>query len=214
MNAGRYVQYGCGLAAPAAAGWRHFDASPTLFFERIPLIGRLYTRNGTRFPDTVEFGDIVTGLPIAERSLDGVYCSHVLEHLALHDFRIAIRNTYGMLKPGGLFRIVLPDLEYLAKRYVNDPADDAALAFMKDTLLGSETRIRSLPQFFVAWLGNASHRWMWDFKALEAELLRAGFTGVRRAHRGDSPDPMFRRLEDPGRWENALGAECRKPQGR
>ena len=72
-----YVEYGCGWSVPETDGWRHFDASPTLLFERIPVIGKLYTKNRVRFPDHVEFGDIVRGLPVEAQSLDGVYCSHV-----------------------------------------------------------------------------------------------------------------------------------------
>ena len=115
-----YVQYGCGCSAPG--GWRNFDASPTLRFERLPLIGRLYTKNKSRFPANVAYGDIVKGLPIAPGSCDGVYCSHVLEHLSLDGFRTALRNTHGLLRPGGVFRLVVPDLEYYAKRYLSDPS--------------------------------------------------------------------------------------------
>ena len=39
-----YVQYGCGFST--CNGWRNFDASWTLRFERIPVIGRIYTKNG------------------------------------------------------------------------------------------------------------------------------------------------------------------------
>ena len=46
-----YVQYGCGFDAPD--GWINYDASPTLFFERIPVLGRLYTKNERRFPNIV-----------------------------------------------------------------------------------------------------------------------------------------------------------------
>ena len=62
MNDGQYVQYGCGWSAPKE--WRNFDASLTLRFERLPLIGHLYTKNESRFPGNVEYGDIVKGLPI------------------------------------------------------------------------------------------------------------------------------------------------------
>lgn len=41
-----------------------FDVSAALRFERLRLIGRLYTKNQSRFPKNVEYGDIVKGLPI------------------------------------------------------------------------------------------------------------------------------------------------------
>lgn len=99
MKQSRYVQYGCGWSAPS--DWQNFDASPTLRFERLPLIGQLYTKNQTRFPENVEYGDIVKGLPINLESCKGVYCSHVLEHLSLDGFRIALRNTFQILQRGG-----------------------------------------------------------------------------------------------------------------
>jgi len=206
-----HAQYGCGWSAPH--GWRNFDASPTLRFERIPLIGRLYSRNRSRFPGNVEYGDIVRGLPIGEGSLDGVYCSHVLEHLSLVDFRIALRNTYTLLRPGGLFRLVVPDLEWLVDRYCGDPSDTAALALMKDCGLGLERRDRNIRAFVTSWLGNSRHLWMWDFKSIRSELRDASFIGIRRASFNDSRDAAFAEVEDQGRWENCLGVECAKPAG-
>src|SRR5262249_54197655 len=109
----KYVHYGCLFCAPKS--WLNFDASPTLIFERIPIVGRFYTKNQQRFPTNVRYGDIVKGLPIPEDSCRGLYCSHVLEHLARRDCQRALRNSYGYLQPGGTFRMVLPDLEVLAR---------------------------------------------------------------------------------------------------
>src|SRR4051794_19768955 len=131
---GRYVQYGCGWSAPS--GWRNFDASPTLRFERLPVVGRLYTKNRFRFPVGVEYGDIVKGLPVEPATCSGVYCSHVLEHLSLACFHTALRNTQKILRVGGIFRFVVPDLEDAALQYIRNPATDAALVFMRETGLG------------------------------------------------------------------------------
>ena len=54
MNESKYVQYGCRWSAPSR--WQNFDASPTLRFERTPLIGRPYTKNQSRFPSNAEYG--------------------------------------------------------------------------------------------------------------------------------------------------------------
>lgn len=143
-------------------------------------------------------------------SCKAIYCSHVLEHLSLEDFRKALLNTYGKLQAGGVFRLVLPDLEYYAKEYIDDPTANAALSFMQETSLGQEKRSRSLVGFLATWLGNSQHLWMWDFRSVRRELQDVGFKEIRRAQFGDSKDDKFKEIEDMIRWENCLGIECRK----
>lgn len=87
MGSNMYVQYGCGWNAPQ--DWRNFDASPTLYFERMPLVGKLYTKNKTRFPHNVEFGDIVEGLPISDGSCR-VFI--VLTFLSICHWMISVRR--------------------------------------------------------------------------------------------------------------------------
>ena len=211
INNALYVQYGCGWSAPD--GWRNFDASPTLRFERIPIIGRLYTKNTHRFPINVEYGDIVRGLPIPARSCAGVYSSHILEYLALDELRSALQNTIKIILPGGVFRLVLPDLEYFAKNYVDkcNLSSDAAHEFMRETFLGHEKKAKNIKDRLVAWLGNSQHLWMWDYLSIAEELKMAGFEGIRRAVHGDSFDPIFSEVEEKQRWDNCLGVECRVP---
>ena len=76
----------------------NYDSSPTLIYERIPLIGKLYKKNKEFFPSNVMYGDIVKGLPLEENSIEGIYCSHVLEHLALNELKKSLRNIYKLLK--------------------------------------------------------------------------------------------------------------------
>ncbi len=206
----RFVQYGAGLCGPD--GWVNFDISPTLRLQRLPIVGSLFGQLKPRFPKTIQYGDIVRGLPLAENSCDAIYCSHVLEHLTLQDFRIAINNTYRYLTPGGRFRFVLPDLEKLAKDYISSSSPDASMIFMQDSYLGYQYRARGLSGLLRAWLGNSSHLWMWDFKSISVELSKAGFQSIRRAQFGDSGDPAFNAVEDLGRWESCLGVECIKPK--
>jgi len=123
---------------------------------------------------------------------------------------VAIRNSRGLLKDGGIFRLVLPDLETIARAYLSSAASDACSQFMEASLLGSVERTRGLVSFLRQWLGNSTHLWMWDFKGISAELRDAGFRGVRRAEFGDSDDKRFSEVEDPDRWRECLGVECLK----
>lgn len=204
----KYVQFGCGFSAPD--GWINYDASPTLRFEKLPLLGKLYTRNINRFPNSIQYGDVINGLPEEPNSVDLLYCSHVLEHLALDDFRCALRNSLILLRPGGVFRAVLPDLEFEARRYLEDDSHQAAIRFMEMTCLGVRSRKRGSAALIAELLGNSRHLWMWDYKALAHEFEVAGFIDVRRATIGDSLVSAFDAVEDPDRWTNCLGIQARK----
>jgi predicted SAM-dependent methyltransferase len=208
MRNSLYVQYGCGWCAPE--GWINFDASPTLRLERIPGLRIFIKKNRQPFPRNVVYGDIIRGLPIERGSCKGMYCSHVLEHLALEDLKSALKSTHSFLSEEGIFRFVIPDLRYYAQRYVNDLSGMAAHKFMKDTGLGQEKRERNLYWFFLQWLGNSQHRWMLDYQSIGEELRQAGFQKIRHANYGDSKDPMFRKVEEKERWEKCLGIECAK----
>ncbi len=207
----KYVQYGCGHSAPEK--WINFDASPTLRIQKTPILGTLLKNQlNTSFSKTVLYGDIVKGLPVEDSSCDGVYCSHVLEHLSLEDFRIALRNSYKILKPGGIFRCIVPDLEYGARKYLQDldqGDETASLHFIgTETLLGIPKRPKGFKGMVTSFFGNSHHLWMWDRKSLTRELLNAGFKSVRPCAFNDSNDDMFKAVEYEGRFGNAVALEC------
>ena len=147
---GTYVQYGCGAVAPE--GWINFDASPSLRIQHLPVIGMLLrSKLPAIFPDAVKYGDISIGLPgIAPNSADGLYCSHVLEHLALDDFRSALKNSYSILKPGGLFRSLVPDMEMSVKWYLEARAagdDKASIKFIGTNMIMGTRDLNKPPGF-------------------------------------------------------------------
>jgi hypothetical protein len=200
-----YVQYGCGFSV--GDGWLNFDASPTLRIERIPLIGRLIAAalsgNNQRFPACVRYGDIRHGPLVPSGTAAGVYASHVLEHLALSDFRAALVHTHAMLAPGGVFRLVVPDLFERARHYVDAADANAAENFMRATMLGKEHRRRGIGGLLRDWLGNSAHLWMWDERSLAEELRAVGFTRIRRCEHGDAGIAMFDTVEEVSRFYDA-----------
>ena len=206
------VNFGCGPFA-TVPGWTNYDASPTLRLQRLPIIG-FFAKDiiGPRFSDLAYYGDVVRGLPVPSSSVDFVYCSHVLEHLSLEDLRLALIEVSRILRPGAIFRGILPDLESEVHYYVADVLPDACSTFMRRTFLGQERRPRGLISRLRGLIGNSQHLWMWDFKGLAAELENAGFVHIRRAVFNDSAYSEFLAAEDGDRWENCLGFECRMPE--
>ena len=205
------VQFGCGTCAPES--WLNFDAGPAFLLEkRFPFLKASLVRRGfPDYPKNILYGDVIKGLPVAPNVAERVYCSHVLEHLALEDCRKTLRNVLSYLRPGGVFRFVLPDLEFYAREYLNSDQSNAAQIFMAETYLGEQVGARGLRSLPRAIFGRSQHLWMWDYKSFVPELEAAGFTALRRAQFGDSGDPLFADVESEGRWVNCLGMEGRKP---
>ncbi len=204
------LQIGPGLDGPD--GWLNVDASPTLRLQRLPVVGALLGGMvGPKFSSRVVFGDVAQGLRLADGSVEIVYSSHVLEHLAFDDLLRALREVHRVLRPGGVFRSVLPDLQYEVDGYIKSTAADPASELMRSTLLGVEHRERGFMGVLRAWLGNSRHVWMWDFKSMAYQLGQAGFVQIRSAAMGDSDEVAYLEVESAERWQNALGFECRKP---
>jgi predicted SAM-dependent methyltransferase len=206
-----YVQFGCGICAPPR--WLNFDAGPAFWLQcHLSFLKPILIKRGfPDYPANIRYGDVIKGLPVAPRSATAVYSSHVLEHLSLNEFRQALRNVHAYLVPGGTFRAVQPDLEWLAKRYIDCLDSEAASRFMRESALGLEEQKAGVAGMLKQLFGRSAHLWMWDYKNMVRELAAVGFTEIRRAQFRDNPDPIFHDVEEPSRWENCLGVECRKP---
>jgi predicted SAM-dependent methyltransferase len=64
--------------------------------------------------------DLRKPLPFADGEFDIVYHSHVLEHFSKIDATRFLRECWRVLKPGGLCRIAVPDLEGIATFYLRE----------------------------------------------------------------------------------------------
>jgi len=127
----------------------------------------------------------------------------VLEHLSRTSMLVALRNTYRMLRPSGIFRLIVPDLEARARRYLADlesRQSDANDRFLRSSYLGAEADPKGLAGFASEKLGRSKHLWMWDYQGIDAALRATGFTSIRRCEMGDSGDPAFAAVEQHDRF--------------
>jgi predicted SAM-dependent methyltransferase len=68
-------------------------------------------------PEVLEI-DLRQPLPFLDGEFDGVYCSHVLEHLSPGAGRRLMAEVARVLRPGGIVRVVVPDLEGICRAYL------------------------------------------------------------------------------------------------
>lgn len=62
--------------------------------------------------------DLKNGIPFPDRSFDVIYHSHVLEHFPKNQALFFLKECYRVLSPEGILRVVVPDLEAIAKTYL------------------------------------------------------------------------------------------------
>lgn len=63
--------------------------------------------------------DIRKGLPYHDNTFDACYSSHIIEHLDQTEARKLVTECFRVIRPGGIIRVVVPDLEAIAKNYLN-----------------------------------------------------------------------------------------------
>jgi predicted SAM-dependent methyltransferase len=68
--------------------------------------------------DSVLSHDLRLGVPFPDERFDVVYHSHLLEHFSRPFALSFLRETYRVLKRGGITRIAVPDLERTARAYL------------------------------------------------------------------------------------------------
>jgi predicted SAM-dependent methyltransferase len=114
--------------------------------------------------------DVRLGLPFPDRSVDGIYCSHMLEHFCAPQAVKLLRECHRALRPKGGIRLVTPHLGKAISAYVAE--DSGYFSDFPD-------KRRSIGGRFVNhMLCRDQHRLMFDFSFMEECLAEAGFTEI------------------------------------
>ena len=68
--------------------------------------------------DHVTAHDLRKGIPFEDETFEVVYHSHLLEHFPRYKAKAFIEECFRVLRPRGILRIVVPDLEQIAREYL------------------------------------------------------------------------------------------------
>lgn len=131
--------------------------------------------------------NVLRGLPFPSGSARYIFVSHFLEHLFFpRDVAPFLAELRRVLAPGGVVRIVVPDIEQCIDAYnTKDPLFFASRRETWDWWPENPTRLED----FLAYGGAGpepaylfeSHKYGYDFETLQKILEKAGFVGTRRS---------------------------------
>ena len=134
--------------------------------------------------------DMRKPLPFPDNSVDFVFNEHFFEHLTPDEGRASMQDLMRVLKPGGVMRIAMPDLESVVDHYLHVPLDQDQV--VKDFKLDFiKTRAEWMNISFRWW----GHQWLYDWEELTRRLDEAGYTKVKRQKLRESKHPELRGLE-------------------
>lgn len=97
--AATYINLGCGAIFIDSPDWINLDFTPAS-----PRVRR---------------ANLLTRLPLLSNEARLVYVSHFLEHIPKPEVGAFLRECYRVLQPGGVLRLVLPDLQEMAASYLH-----------------------------------------------------------------------------------------------
>jgi predicted SAM-dependent methyltransferase len=158
------LNIGCGTSG--IEGWVNIDNSPSILLSRLPLGKRIFKTPD--WPRDVRRADVRKRIPFGDASVACIYSSHTFEHFSYEESLAVARECFRVLQPGGILRIVVPDLGIMVRDYLGDTSDPmASHRFVSRLLLTAN--IRDLVH------AGAHHKQMFDGRSLIHMLQEAGF---------------------------------------
>lgn len=183
-----HLNFGCGPFP--LAGWTNIDNGD----------GEWYTAPEAQQVIKLDLFEALDALPDAVAS--HIYSEHLFEHFTLAQGHTILRAWRRILKPGGVVRIVCPDLAAEARlmlRQLNPAPDETIdrhrLRWLADryTFQPGEKLTRAMVLNYGMWLDG--HKFVYDEETLTQSLTLAGFERTTRAAFGVSTHPALHNLD-------------------
>jgi SAM-dependent methyltransferase len=185
-------------------GWFNTDITPHIWLSRLPgaplMLRSVGLISGERFREhragiyqKVHFLDVTKRFPFLADTFEGVFCSHMVEHIRRTFVPHVFREVLRVLQPGGIFRVVVPSLELAIRSYQPDAPDDCLNLIFENN----------------HGLSKNIHKWMYTEESLSQVFREAGFAEVSSRRYRSGRLPNLEAVDN--RPENSIYVEGEKP---
>ena len=146
--------------------------------------------------------DIRDGLPLDTDSIDCAVSIHALPEVPYPDLIPVLRELRRVLKPNGVLRLGLPDLDKTIRAYLRKDRDFFQIPNEEATSFGAKFIVHLI------WYGYSRTFFTHDF--IEELLLKAGFSRVNHCGYKETNTPYPEIVELDNREEESLFVEATK----
>jgi SAM-dependent methyltransferase len=224
------LNLGCGPNAPV--GWLNVDGSWNawlsnhVYLHKMLIAFGVINKNspGARWNVRPLVHDLTKRLPFEDNAVSVIYGAHVLEHLYLADAQRLLGECKRVLRPGGVIRLVVPDLRSMVASYLknkNGGSLSASERIAAADKLNENLGFRSptppkgnfLFKLYWLWKDFHHHKWMYDSDSLIRYMENAGFIAVSEKRYLQSEIPAIEEVEEADRVVDGAGicVEGKKP---
>lgn len=182
------LSFGCGPYA--LAGWTNIDNGDGVNYAAPEHDGVIH----------LDIFEALAVLPPASTAF--ITSEHLFEHFSLDDGHRVLRGWFAALRPGGVVRIVTPDLEresllYLRQLHV---ADDTTIEAHRLRWLGTRCELARGERLTRAMVLNYGmrldgHKFVYDQETLTQSMRLAGFEQIVRVECGESAHAELSAIE-------------------
>ncbi len=215
---GKWLNIGSGPNNPR--DWINIDGSMQAWFANNQWLAKLAAlflrRQVGRWPRGIVYRDVRKPLGFREDEVAVVYSSHTLEHLHRNEALKLLTGVHRMLMPGGVCRIVVPDVSAIVTWYLEhcdlpagqkqQPSSDMLMEMLVVRQLNAP-RLRGPLDWYRCWTSFDEHKWMYDGEGLGKLFLEAGFKNPRECGYLKSviPAQSLSLVEQASRIEHGAG---------
>ncbi len=133
--------------------------------------------------------------PVEDKAVEYVYSDNVVEHISLAAGRAMLAEAHRCLRPGGIIRLVTPDIRAHVEMYLSGESSlDSGIG--RHYRKGGQVVEHPIDLIRIPISAFGHHAgYVYDFDTLARELERAGFRNAVRCSLGSSEHPALCGLE-------------------
>ncbi|MCK5014995.1 MAG: methyltransferase domain-containing protein [Candidatus Omnitrophica bacterium] len=181
------IHVGCGLVL--LDGWLN------ILYEPRQEYGKVQKRGGKLLLNY----NLLKKWPVSDNSISFIAGSHFIEHLDLNHGIRFLKESFRVLRPGGVIRLSCPDLEIYVRNYAERNMDFFENKLIREWCAFSQAQTPGEILAAKAYDSGGAHKWFYDFDSLKHVLEAAGFKDIKRCARLEGEVPELETLELPER---------------
>jgi predicted SAM-dependent methyltransferase len=213
------IKLNLGSGPSGINGWLNYDTGVLPWLSKRPRLRHLICALGL-LPESydvdwpaIQLVDIRHRFPLEDNSVDNIYCSQVIEHFEKYEALDILKESFRVLKPGGVIRISVPDIGKMLENYNEQREKDPQTAARVMNVLwwGYEKDIKAksiigkVSRFFIR-----DHQWHYNAESMKNLLAQAGFTKAKSFPFRNGATPDLNRLEIEIHKKHSLFIEAKK----